>query len=311
MRLYTWLNRLFPRSFTAKMFLLAFLGIHLPLIALIGKVLIGAGPLSAHLDVLLLLLAATLLGTVATLLALRAVMQPLYRIETTLRLFEAEGVAPLLPGEFQDEVGRLMARTNRLMLAVGQRLDASTRAAETDPLTGLLNRRGLARQVMGPVRGGLLYLDIDHFKAVNDDLGHAMGDRVLHDVAEAIRAALRQGDLSARHGGEEFVILLPGAAPDVAQSVAERLRQGVHRQVQAGARPVSVSIGVAASAEERPLATLLAMAEAACRQAKAEGRNRVVAQSRIPTPEGRDRSASDRLEADGLERPQIRAAQTR
>ncbi len=112
-------------------------------------------------------------------------------------------------------------------------LGHALKMAITDPLTGLYNQRYLLSHLRGllartPVpQVALLMIDVDHFKAVNDALGHAAGDEALVAVADTLRRHVRAFDTLARYGGEEFVVVMPGAGPDDAVAVAERLRIGV------------------------------------------------------------------------------------
>lgn len=160
--------------------------------------------------------------------------------------------------------------------------------SSTDYLTGLPNRRAFFeaadRALSQAQRLGhdvaVVLLDLDHFKAVNDTHGHGVGDRTLVAVAQAIRATLRQGDLVARHGGEEFILLLSLLTPDAASSFAERLRTviaGLHISTDlGGAFGVTASMGLATSnAWGLELAGLLSRADQALYRAKAAGRNRV------------------------------------
>ncbi|WP_380163350.1 diguanylate cyclase [Jannaschia sp. R86511] len=109
------------------------------------------------------------------------------------------------------------------------------RLAVVDPLTGAYNRRfgserlaeEWARAARGDSHVGVLSLDLDHFKAINDDYGHLAGDRVLHETATAVRAVLREGDVLIRTGGEEFLVLMPGAGTDDVHRIGERMRQSV------------------------------------------------------------------------------------
>ncbi|PWR24700.1 GGDEF domain-containing protein [Zavarzinia aquatilis] len=164
-----------------------------------------------------------------------------------------------------------------------QRLD---HAATHDFLTGALNRvaltgKGEALLLRSP-RLAALMIDIDHFKRVNDNHGHAAGDITLISFARLMEGALRDGDLFGRQGGEEFVILLPDNGLQKALAAAERLRRLTDETpVDLGDRTlrVTVSIGVAVSTAEAPLslARLLQQADGALYRAKAEGRNRVIA----------------------------------
>lgn len=133
-------------------------------------------------------------------------------------------------------VGYLAAQAAVSLENVG-RHEQVEREAHTDALTGIANRRrfddlltstlDLARVHDVPV--SLLMVDLDHFKRVNDEHGHASGDLVLQATADALREGTRGGDVPARFGGEEFAVLLPGTAPDVALDIAEGLRCAIAR----------------------------------------------------------------------------------
>jgi diguanylate cyclase (GGDEF)-like protein len=163
---------------------------------------------------------------------------------------------------------------------------AHRRRSTLDPLTGLRNRNAL-EQCLAELDGepgeeeeglshALLLCDLDHFKRVNDQLGHAAGDAVLQDVAYTMRAALRAGDSIYRVGGEEILVVLPGAGKAGAVEIAERLRAAVRDRRPVGV-PVTLSIGVAVSGSG-PVDTdeLVSSADAALYSAKAGGRDRVV-----------------------------------
>jgi diguanylate cyclase (GGDEF)-like protein len=162
--------------------------------------------------------------------------------------------------------------------------DVRHRADSTlDQLTGLLNRRALeprfaevaeqAALARQPI--SLVALDIDHFKAVNDQHGHAMGDAVLRDVAYALRQNLRTFELLYRLGGEEFLLLLPGADRNDASRIAETLRAAVER-LHPGGLAITCSFGVATSSgDAAAFAPLMEDVDAALYAAKRLGRNRV------------------------------------
>jgi diguanylate cyclase (GGDEF)-like protein len=167
---------------------------------------------------------------------------------------------------------------------------AHRRRSTLDPLTGLYNRNALEQRLSEldgqPTREGkeglsyaLLLCDLDNFKRVNDRLGHAAGDAVLQDVAYTMRAVLRAGDSIYRVGGEEILVVLPGATEADAVGIGERLRRAVRERRPAGVE-VTVSIGVAVS-KTGPLDTdeLVGLADAALYSAKAAGRDRVVVSS--------------------------------
>ena len=158
------------------------------------------------------------------------------------------------------------------------------RSASTDGLTGIANRRNfdvtldrvLARAVASFEPVSLVLLDIDHFKRLNDEHGHQVGDDVLRQVAALLSEHARPMDLPARYGGEEFAVVLPECEPAEAEAVAERLRQAI-----AGAGlsvPITVSAGVASFPGHGATAeSLIRSADDALYRAKAQGRNRVVA----------------------------------
>jgi diguanylate cyclase (GGDEF)-like protein len=167
-------------------------------------------------------------------------------------------------------------------------LEAAERGAKIDVLTGLPNRRYFDEvlSIERPRRRaadslGILMIDIDHFKRLNDRYGHATGDRVLSAVAGAIAAGVRAEDTPARYGGEEFAVLLRRASAEQAIEVGERIRRAVVRLHPASLgidEPVTVSIGVAvAGSGEVAIPGLVERADQALYRAKRLGRDRVVA----------------------------------
>jgi diguanylate cyclase (GGDEF)-like protein len=172
-------------------------------------------------------------------------------------------------------------------LARAYRFEAAETRANIDALTGLPNRRYLEEfvAIAGPRRRsgdsyGVLMIDIDHFKRLNDRYGHSAGDSVLRAVGERISAAIRATDTPARYGGEEFAVVLRRANQAQAMEVAERIRQTI-RAIPPGdlklREPVTVSVGVAVSeSTDVALSNLLEAADQALYRAKREGRNRTV-----------------------------------
>lgn len=172
---------------------------------------------------------------------------------------------------------------------LAQALEQIRQLATHDDLTGLLNRRAMLDRMQleqhRSLRSGspllIAQLDIDHFKAVNDTHGHAAGDLVLQSFADTVRRNVRDTDVLARWGGEEFVLLLCDTPAADAVTLMERLRQAVQAMqvpVAQGGQPitVTVSIGLARHAPADPLAGTLERADRALYAAKAGGRNRVV-----------------------------------
>ncbi|MGI0149276.1 MAG: diguanylate cyclase, partial [Thermoplasmata archaeon] len=164
------------------------------------------------------------------------------------------------------------------------------RQAETDELTGLMNRRAFEQVAREELRRSgryglsvsILFLDLDDFKDTNDFLGHHVGDLVLREVALIISSAVREVDIGCRYGGEEFAVLLPETARGGAVSVAERIRQRVEerfagRGVDGHMVRMTVSGGIASFASDgQDLETLMCRADEALYAAKSYGKNRVV-----------------------------------
>jgi diguanylate cyclase (GGDEF)-like protein len=162
-----------------------------------------------------------------------------------------------------------------------------SRLAMRDPLTGVFNRRTFeeraGRIIADAARGAaplsLLAVDLDHFKHVNDELGHAGGDEALKCVVALMQEVLSDGQILCRIGGEEFAVLLPGADEDDASEVAERLRRHLERSsvhVEGRLLHLRISVGVATfGASHETLPTLLKAADRALYAAKRAGRNRV------------------------------------
>lgn len=171
--------------------------------------------------------------------------------------------------------------------------------ALTDSLTGLANRRHFTDSAASLVQYSqqqlqelaVLVLDLDHFKSVNDRYGHEAGDQVLSFVSQIFKRCLRDGDLAARLGGEEFSILLPGANQTQALAVGERIRRsiaGCPVPLSDGSfLTVSISIGVSMwRTDESEIQAAFKRADIALYQAKMQGRNRVVAYTAPRATEG-------------------------
>ncbi len=181
-------------------------------------------------------------------------------------------------------LGFVLVMINVVLNVVGELQRALVSQAITDPLTGAYNRRHMQEhlaQRVAPVGrtatgDALLAIDIDHFKHINDDHGHAVGDQVLCRLVAAIGARKRGGDLLFRTGGEEFVLLLPRTGLQAAQGVAEDLRERLAQAELLAGETVTVSIGVSALTPGQSVDGWLQAADAALYDAKRRGRNRVV-----------------------------------
>ena len=170
-----------------------------------------------------------------------------------------------------------------------KRLDQFKAEAVVDELTGVYNRRYMESQLVSKLGEAQRYhhpfsymiLDIDHFKRVNDDMGHPFGDLVLHEVATLMRGLIRKEDVLTRYGGEEFALLLPHTDRTGASVLGERVRAAVAEKSfgkEEKRRQVTISIGVATYPLDSAIkgADLVDCADERLYRAKAEGRNRVI-----------------------------------
>jgi diguanylate cyclase (GGDEF)-like protein len=190
---------------------------------------------------------------------------------------------------WSDSARRLLfgaARETATALERATTLREAEAQATTDALTGLPNRRYfeefsglLARRRRSGDAVAALMIDIDHFKRLNEAYGHPVGDAVLRRVARAIATTVREEDVPARVGGEEFAVLLRNPGPTVAAEVGERVRRAVRSLdlTDVGVERVSVSVGVAnARGADEPISDLVERADQALRKAKRAGRDQVV-----------------------------------
>ncbi len=177
---------------------------------------------------------------------------------------------------------QLVERRTRELRATERRL---RQLAVTDELTGLFNRRHLEEMIereLGRLQryaepASIIMFDLDHFKEINDSLGHEAGDRVLRQVARLLEARIRQTDTGGRWGGEEFMILCPGARDDQAAELAEQIRGFLASLHMEGVPKITASFGVTAIQASDSSEELLRRVDALLYDAKRAGRNRVVA----------------------------------
>jgi len=175
---------------------------------------------------------------------------------------------------------RALAEQRSALQRLQKRLSKAEEEARRDPLTGVANRRAFAQAAAAREQEpyALLLLDLDHFKKINDTYGHEAGDLALVQVARALQRRLRTGDLVARIGGEEFVVLLAGVGLQDAMRVAEELRRRIKQlrcETEAGSFACTVSVGVAWHRPGQTLAQVLRAADRALYAAKRKGRDRV------------------------------------
>ena len=244
-------------------------------------------------------LLAAMMGGVALILMLvfkRQVLDRLKRLEAAVRSARAGDYAPALHlrDTQRDEVGRLSAafgemaetvstHTSQLESRVRARTEELERLASLDGQTGIANRRGFIaafEALPADRQHGLLLIDIDHFKAINDSFGHAAGDAVVSGVAARIGAAIGPDDTCARWGGDEFIVLLQGSAAEPLRVAADRVMASI------GSQPIDLpdgrSCAIATSAgaclieADDTIDMACEMADTALYMAKKAGRNRVI-----------------------------------
>ncbi|MEX0407606.1 sensor domain-containing diguanylate cyclase [Aquibium sp. LZ166] len=244
---------------------------------------------------LLMLAAAGLI----TFLFKRSVLDRLALAETSLERIESGDFPPAIKAGHRDEIGRLTHALNRMASAVRdntnkledtvrQRTEQLERMAYLDPMTGIANRRGFAdafadehrraRAAGGAV--GILLLDVDLFKSINDTRGHQAGDEVIIEVARRISAAGGEDEICARWGGDEFVVLVRGCSPETIAATGRRILDAVRSRAVslsdgAGVR-ITTSIGAHVADDDDTLSSAAAKADVALYEAKRAGRNRVI-----------------------------------
>lgn len=244
------------------------------------------GPkISTKRDVWVFALGVTLLATAVSELCI--LMLYLTGGTDAFHIANAVTFAVIIPLMVGLPISLIMANMSRHLANAKAELQVQ---ADTDPLTGLTNRRSFFRSAEQVLEGhrdnltpaALLVIDADHFKELNDSYGHAIGDRALVTIAEILRDNFRQTDLTCRVGGEEFAVLLPGMSSDDAKDIANRVVEHVNGSPlqEAGAIiEFSVSCGVADTSTSYDLSVLFKAADDAMYQAKQQGRNRVVLRS--------------------------------
>jgi len=211
--------------------------------------------------------------------------------ELVLRAFELGAsdhvLRPINEEELRARV-RNQVRRRRYQLRLRAEFDRSLELAVTDGLTGLRNRRYVFRHLESLLRAGtasgVLMIDVDRFKPLNDYYGHAAGDAALREVAARLREHVRASDIVARYGGEEFLVVMSGAGAEETAVIAERLRSAIaDRPIDLGQAklPVTVSIGSALSSSNMEAEPLIAAADSAMYRAKASGRNCVEAATEV------------------------------
>lgn len=279
MRFYQATRFLFPRHYERRILAICFVTIHLPLIS---GVLFQGWRDQWDWSLLTVLLVATLAGTAAAILAISALLAPIQRATVILQHVHGGQKVEDVPVGGEDLPGKLLHGVAHAVNETARRMDQLKDAAERDVLTGMRNRRGFLQATASPLAAGddavIALLDIDHFKRVNDDHGHDRGDELLTDFADHLVAALRRSDVSARWGGEEFIVLFPDTSLIQAHEILRRLQHSL-RDIPAfriDGRPVTFSCGLAALDSHAQLAHATRDADALLYEAKEAGRDRIL-----------------------------------
>lgn len=282
MNCYRGLARLFPRSYRAKLMLVVLLGTTLP-VSVFALWLMwnnGAAP-----EMLLwgavATTALTLAGTLAALLVMYHLLAPLRAAADALEAYYTDNTLPRLPDWGQDEMGRLLRGINLCLRGVDAGVRQLERHALEDSLTGAMNRRGCEKALTASVADCsrkrtpfvLFVLDMDNLKPINDECGHAAGDRALRDLVASAQGILGEGDWIGRWGGDEFLLGLHDDVESARQRVGDWLEALATR---AGERPPVLVSGGCAELRDPDALALYRHADAAMYEAKFSGGHRLV-----------------------------------
>ncbi|AGB73192.1 putative diguanylate cyclase (plasmid) [Rhizobium tropici CIAT 899] len=278
------LKTTFNSSLTLKIFCTCFLSTHLPLISLAVYLTMSShgnlGP------IFIVVLSATLVGTIFCLGSVWIFLHPLRQVTRAIEIYRVKGHVEKISSLRQDEIGVVTNGVANLIRELDRKIEQLRRQAYTDPLTGLGNRHwfneAAAREISRAARDktplALILLDLDHFKRINDEYGHDVGDKVLMAAGATIQDCLRPHDVAARIGGEEFSIVLANTNLDTAVEIANRLKTRLERII-INPLPngrVTASFGVyQADPAKQSLKTMLKAADHQLYSAKRSGRNTV------------------------------------
>jgi diguanylate cyclase (GGDEF)-like protein len=235
-------------------------------------------------SIVALVVLSTLGGTAVLLLQLHLRLRPLAVASRRLRRFVNLGVLETGGPYADDELGRLLAEVDEVCVRLDDARRDAERTATVDHLTGALTRRAAEARLVEVARQArrrddhlsLALVDLDHFKSVNDELGHAAGDAVLRHTVEVLQRSLRGVGLVGRWGGDELLVVVRGSAGEAAAGL-DRVRDAVARRLhEVVGRRVTISVGVAELRRHDTLAGCVALADGALYLAKAQGRDQVV-----------------------------------
>ena len=283
MDLYRALTLLFPHSYRAKLLAVVFGGTTLPvtLLAVWLGTHNGAPPEQVVMGTLIAV-CLTLIGTLLTLVAVYHLLAPLRRAADALDAYYDQHVLRRLPEVGEDEMGRLLRGINRCLYGIDAGVRELERHALQDPLTGALNRRGCDQLLAEAVRIAsaearslvLAVADLDNLKPINDEYGHAVGDRALVSVVAGAEHWLQRDEWIGRWGGDEFLILLRDTPPSSIERISAWLQDLAAPAVEQ--LPIRVSVGCASLRPGEDASQLYRRADQAMYDAKFSGGGKLV-----------------------------------
>lgn len=251
-------------------------------------------PVNSLIPLALVFVVASLVSLLFFHLILRhLVLNPVAALEAAMMRLRSGDAGPLELPSGQGEIGRLIdhfesmadsvrSTTQELENKVRERTEALHHLARIDALTELINRRGMTELIRDEIERsrrsrftfGVIWLDVDWFKEINDSLGHAGGDHALSEVARLLRASIRPYDQAARWGGDEFLIMLTPCDAETLRTLGERIRLEIESKAKRdGDKPITVSIGAYLAGPGDDIEGILQHADEALYAAKAAGRN--------------------------------------
>ncbi len=277
---YHALSRLLPGSYVGKLLTVALVGAQLPVLCLLAYVTIDSDFVNLHWGILIIAFATVLSGVVLTAHALKRLIAPLVLSSRALRDYVADGRLPTLPTEYKDTAGLLMRDVQHAITEIEELSQETGKSAMSDFLTGAYSRRAgtemlesdIARALRGEGEFSLAFMDLDNLKQINDQHGHAFGDRCLKQLVDTVSAGLRKGDWMARWGGDEFVLLLWNVDMRAAADVMLRIDKIFDEQTitARGGKQVRLhlSVGICKYRRELDSEALLLCADRALYRAK-------------------------------------------
>lgn len=236
--------------------------------------------------IFILLTLAFIALIIAMFMIRKKVLLPISSLTKTILSFQKGEKNIVKTIYYNDEIGLMTEQFFTMKQKLDDDYNAIEKLALTDPLTKISNRRGFfesSEELLKLTQRtkdhlSLIILDIDFFKAVNDTYGHIVGDEILKHLVKCIKESLRESDIFARFGGEEFIVLLPQTDINGALEVAEKIRSSIETNIYTDkdvAVPITISIGVSQCEDERELKQLINRADTALYAAKSTGRNKV------------------------------------